>query len=129
MTLGNSGFPRRWSSERTGQYLKATGKKLGRKYPLRAVRDVVAAAYPLLAQLGVDDEKPDAWAPLMFMESKAILATMLSLMGRGVPSLSVHDSLIVPQQHEATAKELLRSIYEAITTATPTIRCKVAGRR
>jgi hypothetical protein len=129
MTLGNSGFPRRWSSERTGQYLKATGKKLGSKYPLRAVRDVVAAAYPLLPELGVDDEKPDAWAPLMFMESEAILTTMLSLMGRGVPSLRVHDSLIVPQQHEATATELLRSVYEVVTTAIPNIRRKVADRR
>jgi hypothetical protein len=128
MTFGNSGFPGRWSAERGSAFLKATGKKLGSTYPLPIVREAVAAAYPLLAELRQDKEKPPLWAELMFVESEAILGTMIALMDRGIPSLSVHDSLIVPQQHEATATELLRSIYGAVTTATPFIRCKLAGK-
>jgi hypothetical protein len=124
MTVGNSAFPRRWSAERASEYFEATGRKLGSDYPLRTIRDAVAAAYPLLAELKSDDEKPSLWAELMFKESTAILTTMLRLMERGIPSLGVHDSLIVPRRHEATATELLRSNYGAATTATPFIRCR-----
>jgi hypothetical protein len=70
-------------------------------------------------------KKPPLWAELMFMESEAILTTMLGLMDQGIPSLSVHDSLIVPQRHKTTATELLRASYEATTKAIPFIRCKL----
>jgi integrase len=125
MTMGSAAFPRRWSSERASEYLQATGRKLGRDFPLRIVRDAVSAAYPLLAELRSDKEKPPLWASLMFRESEAILPTMLALMERGIPSLSMHDSLIVAQQHETTATELLRSSYEEATAATPFIRCRL----
>jgi hypothetical protein len=37
---------------------------------------------------------------MMFIESKAMLVAMLKLVEDGIPSLSVHDSLIVPvNQH------------------------------
>jgi hypothetical protein len=60
----------------------------------------------------------------MFCESEAILAAMLALKDRGIPSLSMHDCLIVPQRHETTATELLTATYKATTTATPFIRCR-----
>jgi hypothetical protein len=45
-------------------------------------------------------------------------------MERGIPSLSVHDSLIVQQRRESAATDLLFSLYEAVTGARPAIRCK-----
>jgi hypothetical protein len=125
MTMGSSAFPRRWTAERASEYHETTGRKLGRDFPIRIVRDAVAEAHPLLAELRSDDKKPPLWAVLMFMESEAILTTTLGLMQRGIPSLSVHDSLIVPQRHKTTATELLRASYKATTKATPFIRCKL----
>jgi hypothetical protein len=119
-TFGNDEFPGRWSSKLASDFLEDHGKKLGKQYPLHHVRDVVEATYPLLAEL-----QPDAWAPLMFLESEAILTTMLALMERGIPSLSMHDSLIVPQRHATAATVLLRTSYEATTAATPFIRCRL----
>jgi hypothetical protein len=118
ITFGASAFPERWSPERGSTFLEKYGKKLGRHYPLRRVRDIVAATYPLLAEL-----QPDAWAPLMYLESEAVLAAMLALKEREIPSLNVFDSLIVPERHETTATGLLRSCYAQVTTATPYIRC------
>jgi hypothetical protein len=72
MTFGNSEFPGRWSAQRGSAFLKATGKKLGSKYPLPIVRDAVTAAYPLLADLKQDNEKPPLWAELMFLVAPVI---------------------------------------------------------
>jgi hypothetical protein len=48
----------------------------------------------------------------MFAESKVIVGTMVALMKmRKVPSLAVHDSLIVPQGHEAWTCEVLSGCY------------------
>jgi hypothetical protein len=58
----------------------------------------------------------------MFLESEAVIKTMIALQGRDVPSLSVHDSLIVQQSQEALATKLLAESYQAATTAIPHIR-------
>ena len=61
---------------------------------------------PLLRRLGeVVDGRERAWAELMYIESQAMLSTMIALMlSRRIPSLAVHDSIIVPVSnwHEAT---------------------------
>jgi hypothetical protein len=47
----------------------------------------------------------------MFAESKVIVGTMVALMKMAIPSLAVHDSLIVPQEHEARTCDVLSSCY------------------
>jgi hypothetical protein len=126
-TFGSSAFPGRWSTALTRDFLEQTGRKLGRVYPLHMVREAVARAYPFLAGLKSDEVWPPLWAELMFIESDAILKTMVALKERGIPSLSVHDSLIVPEREETTARELLSSFYEATTTTKPVIRSRRAG--
>ena len=62
MTFGNDALPGRWPAKQARAYHKKFGKELSSHYPARDVCDAVAAAYPLLAELHADREKPDAWA-------------------------------------------------------------------
>jgi hypothetical protein len=48
-------------------------------HPISPMRDAVATAYPLLEELRRDDGEPPIWAKLMFLESEAVLKTMLAL--------------------------------------------------
>ena len=50
----------------------------------------MAAVYPLLlAELRDDEAQPPIWAKLMYLESEAVLRTMLALKDLNIPSLSV----------------------------------------
>jgi hypothetical protein len=120
-TFGNSGFPRRWAKATVNDYREEAGQDLRQAYPIRKLREPVSKRYPLLAALHRDPARPPAWAGLMFRESEAVLRTMLALKDLGIPSLSVHDSLIVPSSEETKAKKLLEGNYRLATTATPII--------
>jgi hypothetical protein len=51
----------------------------------------------------------------VFSESEAILGTMLELMqAHRVPSLSVHDSLIVPVSQSQLGQGLLKEHYKRV---------------
>jgi hypothetical protein len=126
-TFGNGRFPRRWSPKTVGAYGEKTGEDL-RKYRISQVRKAVARAYPLLAKLRKDSGQavdgrppPPIWARLMYLESEAIFQTMLALKDLNIPSLPVHDSLIVTTDHEQTARETLSKLYSDITGAVPLI--------
>src|SRR5260221_3406914 len=95
-TFGNGQFPVRWPQDVAEEYRTNTGQSLGKRHPISQVRDAVRNAYPLLAELRRDDAQAPIWARLMYLESEAVLGTMLALQAEGVPSLSVHDSLVVP---------------------------------
>ena len=60
-----------------------------------------------------------SWADLMYLESEAIVRTMLALIDKGVPSMPVHDSLIVPRSAGHLTAELLKSNYQALTGSVP----------
>jgi hypothetical protein len=60
----------------------------------------------------------------MFLESEVILATMLKLMKRGVPSLPVHDSLIVRREDAESSKMCLEAEYESKIGIRPYVRVK-----
>jgi hypothetical protein len=115
---------RKWSKDTGERHRERTGKALGKQYPLSIIRAAVTQAYPLLAELRSSEERPPIWAELMYLESEAVLRTMLALKEEGVPSLSVHDSLIVPVSHEERARKMLVDIYAATTTATPQVTLK-----
>jgi hypothetical protein len=55
----------------------------------------------------------------MFVESEIIIRTMLELMSMGIPSLPVHDSLIVQQSREAIAVDVLKQQFRARTGVIP----------
>jgi hypothetical protein len=123
-TFGIGQFPAKWSRQADIDYKAETGKSLKKQYPIFQVRDAVATAYPLLARLRHNEAEPPIWATLMYLESQALFRTMLALQERDIPSLSVHDSLIVQRDHEKTAKETLSELYKAATGATAHIVTK-----
>jgi hypothetical protein len=66
-------------------------------------------AFPALKKL---EEYSDVWADLQFIESEAIIGTMLILMRtHRVPSYSTHDGLIVPRSQADLAKDILAREY------------------
>jgi len=119
-TFGNGQFPARWSPKTAGDLKEKTGQQ----HPIQPVRDAVARAYPLLEGLRQDDAEPPIWARLMYLESDAVFRTMLALKDLNIPSLPVHDSLIVPRDKEQTARDILSVLYEDATAATPHIVVK-----
>jgi hypothetical protein len=118
-TFGKSQFPARWPHKQAHDYKEGTGQSLSKQHPISRVRSAVARAYPLLAELRRDDVEPPLWAKLMYLESEAILKTMLALADLGIPSLSVHDSIIVPQDSVGLAKSTLSVCYRSTTGAIP----------
>jgi hypothetical protein len=113
-TFGNAGPLRKWPTDLLKNYEKAHGHPLDRKrYPLTKLRELIVTHHPLLGQWGqpLKDGRVRTWADLMFDESRMIVAAMLGLMRDGVPSLAVHDSLIVPEEHERGGAMTLMAVF------------------
>lgn len=53
---------------------------------------------------------------------------MIALRAKGIPSLSVHDSLIVPLDSERLARDTLSKRYVAVARATPHIVTRYSER-
>jgi hypothetical protein len=69
-------------------------------------------SFPLLRRIGeVVEGRERGWAELMYIESQAMVGTMLQLMARKTPSLAVHDSIIVPLSERVYAMYLLVQWY------------------
>ena len=99
----------RWPGKVLEEYAKGGGS-LSKDHPVLELGQAMRRKHPLfndLSKLGLD------WGDLMFHESEVILRTMVALMGRGVPSLPVHDSLILPRSREGEGLSLLASSFEA----------------
>jgi hypothetical protein len=120
-TFGTGQLPGRWPQNVSSAYREKTGQSLSREYPIQQVWDAVARAYPLLAELRQDDAEPPIWARLMYLESEAVLRTMLALAEINIPSLSVQDSIIVQRDYERRARDILSDQYKVITGTTPCI--------
>lgn len=103
-SFGNNAPITKWPRELVAKYRERAGKALGKRYPAKEVAEKVAQAFPLLARLNGAKGQQRGWAELMYTESEAVLSTMIALMHGRIPSLAVHDSLIVPlsQWREAT---------------------------
>ncbi len=63
------------------------------------------------------------WAGLMWLESNVMINAMLELKREHqIPSLSVHDSLIVPAQGAETAKQVLLESFRSQRGVTPLLK-------
>jgi hypothetical protein len=100
-TFGNDGHLERWPNEIAREYREKHGRPLGKQYPVRRIREIAVQRYPLLEKWGTEEF---GWGDLMYIESEAMLGAMLELMEKGIPSLSVHDSLIVPVSRREIAE-------------------------
>jgi hypothetical protein len=80
--------------------------------------------YPALRSWGERlNDRIYGWADLMWLESAVMFSTMLDLMREHhTPSLSVHDSLIVPASRAEVAREAIKARFHAQQKATPLLK-------
>jgi hypothetical protein len=90
-------------------------------YPMRKIREKVLKRHPLLARWGGKIRgRVRGYGDLMFIESEAIIGAMLTLMrDHQVPSLPVHDSLIIPESKFSVAKGALVDHFRKQTGVAP----------
>jgi hypothetical protein len=122
-TIGSGEPVSRWSPRHAKDFLKDTGAKLEQTWPLTRVAQATLLQHPLLTRLGEPvGGRAITWADLMWVESQAIVRTMLDLKRNyGIPSYPVHDSLIVPRSKSArTEKQLLAHYYGELAALHPT---------
>lgn len=114
-TIGSGAPIEKWSRKHAKDFLEDTGLKLGKRWPLSLVAQSTLEKHPLLRRLNepINGRKRD-WSDLMWIESQAILKTMLDLKRNyQVPSYPVHDSLIVPRSKADRAVAQLNAHYFA----------------
>jgi hypothetical protein len=121
-SFGNNAPITKWPKELVAKHREKTGKALGKSYPASKVGESVMQSFPLLRRLGeVVDGRERGWAELMYIESQAVLSTMIKLMHRRVPSLAVHDSLIVPISGWHQTMIDLAHWYQRVANAWPVL--------
>jgi hypothetical protein len=129
-SFGNSGLLTRWPTSVKNDFAKRYEKQRwtidGRKYPVRRVREATLARHPLLKQWGQPCKgKPQDYGDLMYRESQIIISTMVRLATEhDVPSLPVHDSLIVPLSQVEVSQRVLKEQFQSYTGAIPTLKVK-----
>jgi hypothetical protein len=115
----------RWPREIAKDYREKTGHELGKDYPLKKVRQKALAKFSVLKDWG--NEK-NAWATLMWLESEAVISTMLRLMrDHAIPSYSVHDSIIVPVSKGDIARQVLAEEYRRVVGVAPMLETEELG--
>jgi len=124
-TFGNITPLTKWPSDLLKAYEKKNRHPLDRKrYPITKLREKIIAHHPILDQWGKPlDGRVRTWADLMFAESRVIVDTMLWLKrNKDVPSLAVHDSLIVAQEHEGLTARTIKAVYFGHLNVVPLIK-------
>jgi hypothetical protein len=107
----------RWPSLAIREYAEDNDGADLTQYSVREVGQKVCKKHPLLKQW---QELPETWADLMWLESQAVLGSMQSLMQvSAVPTLPIHDSLLVPVSREELAKEHLTVSYHHFCKVVP----------
>ncbi len=98
-------------------YKKDTGKELNKQAKASDVARKMLETFPTLKKL---EDYSDIWADLQFREARAVIGTMLILMRRhGVPSLSMHDGIIVPRSRADLAKGILMREFRRVVGVEP----------
>ncbi len=122
VSLGQGKLPGKWPSDVVKGFKARTGKAIGNFYRVKAITQAMIAKHPLL---GDGHSHGISWGALMFHESEAMLGAMLRLMDdHGIPSFSVHDSLIVRMQDKDKAREALAESYRSVCGVIPHISMK-----
>jgi hypothetical protein len=124
-TFGKSEPLTKWPRELVKDYNENHRAPLDRKkFSVVAIREKVIAQYPLVARWGQPFRgRVRTWADLMFDESRVVIDTMLFLMRKhDIPSLAVHDSIIVPQTQADLAAKVLRSVFWGHLRAMPLVK-------
>jgi hypothetical protein len=123
-SFGKSKPQMRWPPEAIKDYVKDTGKDLRKITKAKDVAEKMLAAFPALQQL---KDHHDIWADLQFIESEAVIGTMLILMRTyDVPSLAMHDGILVPRSRVELAKKVLTERFRKVVGIEPMLTVEMA---
>jgi hypothetical protein len=116
-SFGKSRPQMRWPAKAIEDYKKDKGQDIGKVANAKDIAKKMLAAFPALQTL---EEHSDIWADLQFIESEAVIGTMLILMREhGVPGLSMHDGILVPRSKADLAKTVLAKQYHKVVGVEP----------
>jgi hypothetical protein len=117
-TFGNTKPIRR----RPPQMLKRSPELL--QYKAAEITKAALAHYPALQSWGEPlNGRVHDWADLMWHEAAVMRSTMVNLKrDYAVPSLSVHDSLIVPTSKAEVASQTLARFFHGLTRVQPLLK-------
>jgi hypothetical protein len=120
MTISHGKRHRAWPKAVASEFREKHGINLGEDYPIRRTGDAILEKLPLIQSDG--QSVPVGWGELQFRESEVILATMEALaFDHGIPSLPVHDSLIVPADAQGLAIAAFREVFGSSLGVVPEV--------
>ena len=129
-SFGNSSLLTKWSPGVKNDFAKRYQKEQwtidGKRYPVRLVREATLARHLLLKEWGQPRKgKPQDYGDLMYLESQIIVSAMLRLAREhDIPSLPVHDSLIIPSSQVELSQQILKERFQSYTGVVPTLKIK-----
>jgi hypothetical protein len=118
-SFGNSKPATRWPSKMIKDYKEETGLDLSKVAKARDIKKKMLEAFPALQKL---ERYSDIWADLQYIEAEAVINTMLILKRkRRIPSLSMHDGIIVPRSGVGWTKTILTQQYRKFVGVEPVL--------
>ena len=110
-TVGSNKLPSRWSATAAESYAWQNGGQcLYCDHPFNRIKSAVLKKFPIFKNW---DSTKIRWGDLQFNESEVIVQTVYQLANYlSVPSLPVHDSLIIRKCDESTARSVLTNMFE-----------------
>lgn len=119
-TISHGKRNRTWPKDAIANLLKDHGIDVKAEYPIKRTGDAILEKLPLIDMDGAS--VPVGWGELQFRESEIIMTTMETLAyEHGVPSIPVHDSLIVPASAEALARETMKETFRSSLGVLPSV--------
>ena len=117
MTLGHDRYHRSWPKAFKDKFFAEEGTELQKVHPIKKVRAAVINKHPVIAK---SQNHPSDIFDLMYLESEAMVRAMLQLKRvYGIPSLTVHDSILVRGRDVCAAAEVLSRSFGCVCGAEP----------
>ncbi len=116
--FGTKGARTRWPKDAITKYAEDNDGADLRKFRIKDVEREACRKFPLMGRWR---DLKETWADLMWLESEAVVSSVMLLMRSEVPSLPVHDSLIVPVSAASMASDVLTNNYNFICGVTPAL--------
>lgn len=117
MTLGHDTYHRSWPKEFKDKFFEETGEELQKVHSIKTVRDAVLGKHPVIAKC--QNHRTDIF-DLMYLEAEAMMRAMLQLKrAYGIPSLTVHDSIIVRERDMCAAAEAVTRSFQSVCDVEP----------
>ncbi|WP_170481220.1 hypothetical protein [Ruegeria arenilitoris] len=108
--IGSGKLPSQWPKGFKENFKSEYGWAPEKRHKLKDITEAISKKHPVLLKLRKGELD---WANLQFEEAECFFATMMRLHNESeVPSLPVHDSLIVRVRDAAYAANCLRDAYE-----------------